>query len=265
MTRTQLRELLARHGVAPRLTLGQHFLVDPNVVDRVVRTARVEPGHHVLEVGPGTGNLTRALVRAGAEVTAIELDLRLQPILDQELAGLGVNLVWADAMDVDYEALIRPPGWKVVANLPYQIGTPLLLDWLRLVPAIDAFTVMVQREVAERLVAGPGSPAYGLPSVVVGLHATAELVFKVPPQVFYPAPKVESAVVRLLRKPASSKTEEAIRIATAGFGQRRKMLRGSLAGMFDQPSETISKTGIDPRQRAEDLGPADFLRLAEAL
>ncbi len=129
-------------------------------------------------------------------------------------------------MEVDYNLLLQPPGWKAVANLPYQVGTPLLLDWLRFVPALIEFTVMVQLEVAQRLTASAGSDAYGLPSVVVGLHAKAELAFKVPPQVFYPAPRVESAVVRMIRRPAPKLAEEAIRLAAAGFGQRRKMLRG---------------------------------------
>lgn len=263
-TRTQIRGLLAKHEIVPRSYLGQNFLADPNVINRVVRTARIEGGDRVLEVGAGTGALTGALARAGAKVTAIEFDQRLQPILDEQLHGLGVTLIWADAMDLDYQALTGETNWKMVSNLPYQVGTPLLLDCLRFVAALTEFTVMVQLEVAQRLTASPGTDAYGLPSVVVGLHATAELVFKVPPQVFYPAPRVDSAVVRLVRQPAARQAEEAIRIAAAGFGQRRKMLRGSLVAAIDDPAAALAGAGIDPRQRAENLSPADFLRLAEA-
>ena len=150
-----------------------------------------------------------------------------------------------------------------MANLPYQIGTPLLLDWLRFVPALIEFTLMVQLEVAQRLTAKAGSDAYGLPSVVVGLHAQAELAFKVPPQVFYPAPRVESAVVRMIRRPAPKLAEEAIRLAAAGFGQRRKMLRGRSIDRLGRPIASLEAAGIDPKLRAEDLSPEDFLRLAE--
>jgi 16S rRNA (adenine1518-N6/adenine1519-N6)-dimethyltransferase len=165
-------------------------------------------------------------------------------------------------MEVDYVALTATGKWKVVANLPYQVGTSLLLDWLRFVPSIEEFTIMVQLEVAQRLVASAGSDAYGLPSVVVGLLADAEIVFKVPPQVFLPAPKIDSAVVHLVRRPAPAQAEEAIRIASAGFGQRRKMLRGSLASITDDVSGWLERAGIDPRKRAESLSPEEFLRLA---
>jgi 16S rRNA (adenine1518-N6/adenine1519-N6)-dimethyltransferase len=259
-TRSHIKDLLARHGVNPRTSWGQHFLADPNVIDRVVRTAAIAPGDRVLEVGPGTGTLTRALAARGAEVTAIEFDLRLQPILAEELAGLHVDLIWGDAMDVDYKELTRASPWKGVANLPYQVGTPLLLDWLRLTPNLVEFTLMMQLEVAQRLTAAPRSDAYGLPSVVAGLHATTQLVFKVPPQVFVPAPRVESAVVRLVRKSAPAHAEEAIRIATAGFGQRRKMIRTSLRNFVDETQ--IRRAHLDPQSRAEDLSPDDFLRLA---
>ncbi|CAN5247791.1 16S rRNA (adenine(1518)-N(6)/adenine(1519)-N(6))-dimethyltransferaseRsmA [soil metagenome] len=262
-TRTHIRGLLDRHGIVPRPSLGQNFLADPNVIDRVVRTAEIQRGDRVLEVGPGTGALTRALAATGAIVTAIEFDNRLEPVLVEELDSSGVTLLWADAMEVDYSHLLQPTGWKAVANLPYQIGTPLLLDWLRFVPALIEFTLMVQLEVAQRLIAKAGNDAYGLPSVVVGLHAKAELAFKVPPQVFYPAPRVESAVVRMIRQPSPLLAEEAIRLAAGGFGQRRKMLRGALSTVLERPIASLEAAGIDPKLRAEDLSPEDFLRLAE--
>lgn len=263
-SRRLIRSLLEQHGIHPRQSLGQNFLADPNVIDRVVRTAEVGAGDRVLEVGAGTGTLTRALAGAGAaRVIAVEFDRRLAPILTQQVAGLPVEVVWADALDVDYRALLHPPGWKAVANLPYHVGTPLLLDWLRLVPALVDITVMVQLEVAERLIARRGDAAYGLPSVIVALHAEARLAFRVPPQVFYPAPRVESAVVRLKRRPSAAGTERAIGLAAAGFGHRRKMLRGALGDQLTDPEASLHAAGIDPRLRAEDLTADDYLRLAE--
>ncbi|MGH8958074.1 MAG: 16S rRNA (adenine(1518)-N(6)/adenine(1519)-N(6))-dimethyltransferase RsmA [Acidimicrobiia bacterium] len=263
-TRRGVKALLDRHGLSPRKSWGQHFLVDPNVIDRVVRTASVTAQDRVLEVGAGTGTLTRALSATGAEVVAIEIDTRLQPILEEELAETTTRVIYADALEVDYEKLLQPPPWKVVANLPYQVGTMLLLDWLRFVPALTEFTVMVQQEVGERLTAGVGDSAYGLPSVVTGLHADSRVAFKVGPQVFFPAPRVDSVVVTLHRRPAHVLSERAIELAAAGFGQRRKMLRGSLASKLENPIAALERAGFDPRLRAEDLRPFDFLRLAES-
>lgn len=263
-TLNEMRMLLRRHGLKPRTALGQHFLADPNVTRRIVTTAGVKSGDRVLEIGPGTGTLTRQLVAAGADVTAIEVDDHLRPVLEETMAGLPVNLLFVDAATVDYVELVGDGPWTVVANLPYQIGTQLVLDWLRLVPAITDMTVMVQLEVAQRLVSLPGSRAYGLPSVVAGLHADLKLAFRVPPHVFYPPPQVESAVVRVVRKAAPAGTVRAIELAAAGFGQRRKMLRGSLSVILPNAEEVLRSAGIDPTKRAEDLAPSDFLRLAEA-
>ncbi|HJU51441.1 MAG TPA: 16S rRNA (adenine(1518)-N(6)/adenine(1519)-N(6))-dimethyltransferase RsmA [Acidimicrobiia bacterium] len=263
-TRRGVKALLDRHGLKPKTSLGQHFLVDPNVIDRVVRTAMVQPGDRVLEVGPGTGTLTRALWAAGAEVVAVEVDRRLAPLLEEELADSTIQVIYADAIDVDYNELLGRPPWMVVANLPYQVGTGLLLDWLRFVPALTKFTVMVQEEVGERLVARAGEAAYGLPSVVTALHAEARIAFKVGPQVFFPIPRVQSVVVTLNRRPAHALSERAIELAAAGFGQRRKMLRGSLTSKLDDPVSVLENAGFDPRLRAEQLSPSDFLRLAEA-
>ena len=263
-TLNEMRQLLQRHGLRPRTSLGQHFLADPNVTRRIVATAGVKSGDRVLEVGAGTGTLTRQLVAAGAEVTAIEVDEQLRPVLEETMAGLSVNLLYLDAATVDYQELLGAGPWKVVANLPYQVGTQLVLDWLRLVPAITDMTVMVQLEVAQRMAAPPGSRAYGLPSVVAGLHADLKVAFRVPPHVFYPPPQVESAVLRVVRKAAPPGAARAIELAAAGFGQRRKMLRGSLSVIVPNAEEFLRSAGIDPTKRAEDLSPGDFLLLAEA-
>lgn len=263
-TLNEMRMLLRRHGLKPRTSLGQHFLADPNLIRRIVTTAGVRKGDRVLEVGAGTGTLTRQLVAAGAQVIAIEVDEQLRPVLEETMEGLGVNLLFLDAATVDYEQLLGDGPWKVVANLPYQIGTQLVLDWLRLVPAITEMTVMVQLEVAQRMAAPAGSRAYGLPSVIGGLHSDLKVAFRVPPHVFYPPPPVESAVVRVVRKDAPLGAARAIELAAAGFGQRRKMLRGSLSVILPNAEEALRSAGIDPTKRAEDLSPADYLRLAEA-
>ncbi len=193
--------LLAEHGVHPRKELGQHFLVDPNLVRRIVAVSGVGPGDRVLEIGAGAGTLTRGLAAAGARVLAYEIDRRLRPVLEAALAGVaGVEVRYEDASGLDPEGLGEGP-WVMVANLPYNVGTPLLLRLLREAPAITRFVVMLQREAVERLAAAPGSRVYGLPSVVVRLHGTVGVAFRVPATVFLPPPRVESAVA-VIRSPA---------------------------------------------------------------
>ena len=260
--RNEIRRLLAAHGLRPDTGLGQHFLADPNIVERIVRVAGVQPGWRVLEVGAGTGTLTRALCAAGASVTAYEVDVRLRPVLEAATAGLDVDLRFADARDLDVTADLEPGPWVMVANLPYHVGTRLLLDLLRDAPSIRRFVVMVQREVADRLIARPGSRTYGVPSVIVALRASAAFGFAVPPQVFIPAPEVSSAVVVLDRIDASPLAGQAEELAHAAFGQRRKMLRRALAGHLDDPDAAFGAAGIDPTARAETLSAEDFLRLA---
>lgn len=262
-TLTEMRRLLRKHGLQPRRHLGQHFLADPNLIRRIVAAAGVTGEDHVLEVGAGTGTLTRELARSGAKVLALEVDRRLEGVLTETLAGMAVDLRFGDALRFDYSEL-QGVSWKLVANLPYEVGTVLILDLLRRVPAITEFTVMVQEEVGRRLVAQPDSPDYGLPSVIVGLHGQARLLFTVPPQVFYPPPRVESAVVRIVRNPADPATERAIELATAGFAQRRKMLRSSLRAVLPEPSPVLLGAGIDPTRRPESLAPDEFLTLAKA-
>ena len=257
-------ELLERHGVTPAKRLGQHFLVDPNTTRKIVAVAGVEPGTRVLEIGAGAGTLTRALAAAGATVIAYEVDDRLAPVLETALAGLAsVEVRFEDATTAGLASVATGTPWMLVANLPYNVGTPLVLDLLRTAPAIGRFVVMLQREAVDRLVALPGSRTYGLPSVVVGLHGSPAVRMRVPPSVFHPPPQVESAVVVIDRAPAPARAERAIGLAAAGFGQRRKMLRSALAGVLGEPVAVLERAGVDPTARAEGVSPQDWLRVAE--
>mgnify|MGYP001078652626 CR=1 FL=1 len=212
--------LLADHGVHPRKELGQHFLVDPNLVRRIVAAAGVGPGDRVLEIGAGAGTLTRALAASGASVLAYEIDPRLAPVLEAALAGVpNAEVRFEDAAGLDPAALGAGP-WVMVANLPYNVGTPLLLRLLREAPAIERFVVMLQREAVERLAAPPGSRTYGLPSVVVQLHGSISIAFRVPATVFLPPPKVESAVAVIRRTPANPRSERATAQDAAPFPGR---------------------------------------------
>lgn len=263
--RGEIKALLESHGIRPRKGLGQNFLADPNLVDRIVRTAAAGPGDKVVEIGAGTGTLTRALAMTGAEVVAYEVDKRLMAVLEEVLAGIDVDVRLEDATKVDLGEALGAGPWTMVANLPYNVGTPLVLDVLRRVPGVDRLLVMVQREVAERFTASPGAKTYGVPSVVVGLHAESRIVFTVPQNVFYPAPEVESAVVEITRKPAPPASERAIELAASTFQQRRKMLRRSLSRITEDPIAVLAAAGVDPTSRPEDLDPEDFVRLAEVM
>jgi len=253
--------LLERHDLRPRKALGQHFLIDPNTTRRIVDAAGVGPGDRVVEVGAGVGTLTRALAATGARVVAYEVDERLRPLLTETLHGLDVDVRFTDAARRGLDLDGGP--WTMVANLPYNVGTPLLLDLLTGTPLITRFVVMLQREAVERLAAGPGSKTYGLPSVVARLHGTVSVAFRVPATVFLPRPDVESAVVVIDRTDPHPLAAEAIALAAAGFGQRRKMLRRSLAGVVADAAGALEAAGIDPTARAEDLGVDAFVRLAE--
>jgi len=259
--RGETRSLLDRHGIRLRRDLGQHFLVEPNLVRRIVEISGIGPGSQVVEIGAGAGTLTRALAATGARVIAYEVDESLRPALEETVAG-AVELRFADAAAVDWDTALPPGEWVVVANLPYHVGTPIVLTMLRAVPRIIRLVVMLQREAVDRLVAEPGSKAYGLPSVVVRLHGTVRTALRVPAHVFFPEPKVESSVAVIDRLPADPASETAIGLAAAGFGQRRKMLRSSLRGRVSE--EALRAAGIDPAARAETLAPADWLRLARA-
>jgi 16S rRNA (adenine1518-N6/adenine1519-N6)-dimethyltransferase len=273
LTRRQVRELLAEHGLSPSRALGQNFVADPNTVRRIANLAGVGPGDRVVEIGAGLGSLTVALAETGADVTAVELDRHLLPVLRSVVEPLGVRVVEGDAMSLDWGRALGgeaagagPDPWSLVANLPYNVATPLVLDLLAHVPEIDRMLVLVQREVAERLAARPGSKAYGIPSVKVAYWADAEVVGRVPPTVFVPQPRVDSALVRLRRlahPPVDADPERLFRLVEAGFGQRRKMLRRSLASLVE-PS-AFERAGVRPEARAEELGLHDWARLADAV
>ena len=267
LTRSEVVDLLARHGLAPSRALGQNFLVDPNTVRKIVRLARVGPGDPVVEIGAGLGALTVTLAEAGAEVVAVEIDRHLLPALREVVEPHGVTVVEGDALTLDWtEVLAGHDRWTLVANLPYNVATPLVCDLLDDVPAIDRMLVMVQREVGERLAAGPGDPAYGIPSVKVAYWATAEVVGRVPPTVFLPQPKVDSALVAITRRPAQAVTadpEALFTLVRTAFGQRRKMLRRSLAGVVS--AEAFARAGIRPEARPEELAIEEWGRLSDAL
>jgi 16S rRNA (adenine1518-N6/adenine1519-N6)-dimethyltransferase len=257
--RAEIISLLRRHDVNPVKRLGQNFLMDPNIINKIVDLAGVGPGRQVMEVGAGTGTLTRALAATGATVVAYEIDERLRPVLDEVLAGIdNVEVRFADAA----KAAVADGPWTVVANLPYYLSTTLLLDWLQTGSQPERFVVMVQREVAERLTAGPGSRVYGIPSVIARLYANPVLAFRVPPTVFYPQPDVESAVVEMVRHEPPPHAATAAALASTAFGQRRKMLRRSLAGALPDAESVLTAAGIDPQSRPEDLDVAEFLALA---
>lgn len=262
-TRSEIEELLRRHGVTPSKRFGQHFLADANITRKIVDVAGVGRGDRVVEIGAGTGTLTHAIAKTGARVVAYEVDPGLAEIVAEVTAGLDVEIRVEDVTKTDFSSALEGDGWSLVANLPYNVGTPVLLDIIQSVPAVVRFVVMLQREVAQRFVAAPGSEAYGLPSVVTSLYTDARVAFRVPPQVFVPPPQVESAVLVMDRKRAPEQAARAIEIARVGFGQRRKMLRRSLRTIVGDLIAVLEAVGIDPRARAEELGPEDFLRLAE--
>ncbi|MGY6501376.1 MAG: 16S rRNA (adenine(1518)-N(6)/adenine(1519)-N(6))-dimethyltransferase RsmA [Acidimicrobiales bacterium] len=263
---SDIRSLLEAHGLHASRALGQNFVVDPNTVRRIARLAEVGPGDPVVEIGAGLGSLTLALVETGADVTAIEVDRHLVPVLT-EVVGSSARVVHADALELDWTDLLgeRDRPWTLVANLPYNVATPLVLDLLDDVPAIERMLVMVQLEAGQRLAADVGDPAYGIPSVKVRYWATASIVGRVPPSVFIPRPKVDSALVQIRRRPApavDADPERLFSLVRAGFGQRRKMLRRSLSGVVDP--DAFDRAGVRPEARAEELSVEDWGRLATA-
>jgi 16S rRNA (adenine1518-N6/adenine1519-N6)-dimethyltransferase len=245
-------------------------VADPNTVRRIARLAGVGAGDRVVEIGPGLGSLTLALVETGAEVTAVEVDRHLLPALREVVEPHGARVVHGDALRLDWHELLGPPDpdspWTLVANLPYNVATPLVLDLLAGVPAITRMLVMVQREVGERLAARAGDKAYGIPSVKVAYRAEAEVVGRVPPTVFVPQPKVESALVRIVRRPSPAVDADPavlFRLVEAGFRQRRKMVRRSLAGLAG--AEAFARAGVRPEARAEELDLHAWGALARAV
>jgi 16S rRNA (adenine1518-N6/adenine1519-N6)-dimethyltransferase len=262
-----LREVIARHGMAARRSLGQHFLLDANLTARIVRQAGPLAGRHAVEVGPGPGGLTRALLASeAASVTVLEIDRRaiaaMQELAEQEPR---LHVVAADALASDAAALVPPPR-QIVANLPYNIATPLLVGWLRQANAFERLTLMFQQEVAERICAEPDTSAYGRLSVLAQWTCRTELLLRIPPAAFVPPPKVFSAVVGFTphaAQPAPALFAQMERLTAAAFGQRRKMLRGALKPLG---GEALLRTaGIAPDRRAETLTVAEFDRLARLI
>jgi 16S rRNA (adenine1518-N6/adenine1519-N6)-dimethyltransferase len=269
-----LKEVIASHGLAARRSLGQHFLLDPRITGRIAAAAGDLSGRTVLEVGPGPGGLTRALLAAGAgPLLAIERDDRcIAALQDLSRAAEGrLVIVPADALAVDEPALARANAGAapltIVANLPYNIATVLILKWLARPADFADIVVMVQKEVAERLTASPRTPDYGRLSVMVQWRAAVETLFDLAPGAFTPPPKVVSTVVRITPRaeplaPADPKAIEAV--ARAAFGQRRKMLRSALKSLGRDPGRLLAAAEITPTARAEELSVADFAALARA-
>lgn len=262
-----LRESLEAHGLLANKGLGQHFLLDLNITRKITRLAGPLEGRTVIEVGPGPGGLTRALLEAGANVIAIEMDSRFAPLLNELNAASGgrLKLILGDALKVD-EADLTPSGeTPVVSNLPYNVGTPLLIKWLTGPWRAASLTLMFQKEVAERIVAPPGSDAYGRLAVIAQTLCEARIVMDAPARAFTPPPKVDSAVVRLdprPTRPSDAEIDALERITQAAFGQRRKMLRSSLKVLGG--AGLCEAAGLDPQRRAETLSIAEFRALADA-
>jgi 16S rRNA (adenine1518-N6/adenine1519-N6)-dimethyltransferase len=262
-----ITELLAQHGLAPRRAFGQNFVSDPNTVRRIARMANVGPNDHVVEIGAGLGSLTLALAETGARITAIEIDHGIAPVLRDVVKDLpNVSVVVGDALELDWNEII-PPGSKavVVANLPYNVATPLVADLLDAIPQISRFVVMVQKEVALRLASSVGSSDYGAISVKVAYWATARVLGDVPPSVFIPRPKVTSSIIEITRRETPAvgphiAPQQLFKVIRTGFGQRRKMLRRSLAAIAIP--ENFVLAGVSPEARPEELDVHQWGRLA---
>jgi 16S rRNA (adenine1518-N6/adenine1519-N6)-dimethyltransferase len=269
ISRTDASRQLDGAGLRAKRALGQNFVVDANTVRRIAKLANVDEHPHVLEIGAGLGSLTLALAEIAQSVTAVEVDDALLPLLHENVGHLtNVTVVHADAMRLDWSVLLgEHSDWALVANLPYNVATPLIADVLDFVPQVSRMLVMVQKEVAERFSASPSTPAYGALSVKVAFHATARIVGLVPASVFLPRPNVESALVEIVRHSTpidpTVDAKQLFSLVKMGFAKRRKMLRGSLAGRVSP--EQFEAARITPTARAEELTVHDWLRLAHVL
>lgn len=271
LTRSTIGELLARYRHLPRKTLGQNFVADPNTIRRIVSLAGVTGSSSVVEIGPGLGSLTLGLAEVAGRVVAIEADRSLLEPLAEVTAGTGVDIVGADALEVEWNDTLdeAESGWDLVANLPYSVATTLLLDVAQRAPMIQRGLVMVQREVGERWEAGPGSRTYGIPTVLLARWGRAAIVGEVPRSVFVPEPRVDSVLVRFTRHATSPIPPDGTgdarfeRVVRTSFAGRRKMLRRSLVGLID--AEQFEAAGVAPTDRPEQLGLAEFSRLGAQL
>ena len=266
-----LREVIARHGLSASKALGQNFLFDEHLLDRIAAVPGDLSGKQVLEVGPGPGGLTRALLRAGARVTAIEMDRRCLPALAElgEAFPGQLRVIEGDALKLDHAELMGGEPFAVLSNLPYNVGTALFVRWLggeQWPPLWTSLTLMFQQEVAQRIAAQPGGSAYGRLAVLAQWRSTAKLAMKVHRSAFTPPPKVMSAIVHVepTAMPEGVSARMLERLTEAAFGQRRKMLRQSLKGV-PGAVEALEKLGIDPQRRAETVTVAEFVALARSL
>jgi 16S rRNA (adenine1518-N6/adenine1519-N6)-dimethyltransferase len=275
LTRRDVKELLDVAGLGPRRSLGQNFVTDPNTIRRIVRLARVQPDQQVVEVGPGLGSLTLGLLEAGARVVAVEKADELAASLTERLAPAveagRLSVVHGDALDLRWVDELDGPA-PLVANLPYNVATTIVIDVLDQVPSVPRLLVMVQKEVADRMASGPGEAAYGLPSLRIARRARARRVAVIGPDVFWPRPRVDSALVEIERRPDAPELDPAeeatlVELSRAGFGQRRKTLRRALASARGTPEvvAALDAAGLPPDARAEQLDVAQWVALTRLL
>lgn len=270
---TEIRELAAKLGLKPTKKLGQNFVIDQNTVEKIVRTSNVSKDSIVLEVGPGLGSLTLALMATGAKVIAVEIDERLAEILPNTAKAKGFGesqliVINKDALEISKNDVYNPD--VLVANLPYNVSVPVIIHILETFPSIKNYLVMVQSEVADRLAANPGSRTYGSPSVKLQWYAEVSKAGSISRNVFWPVPNVDSDLVQLHRR---NNVDESIRkelfaVVDAAFSQRRKMLRSALSSMCggsEKASEILESVQIDPRLRGEALNVSDYVRLTEGM
>jgi 16S rRNA (adenine1518-N6/adenine1519-N6)-dimethyltransferase len=265
---------LADHGIRARKRLGQHFLIDGNLLEIMVRAIDPGAGDRVLEIGAGAGTLTQPLVESGAAVTAVEVDRRLKPVLAETMGdAANLRLLYDDVLALDLAALLTGGRWKVAGNLPYYITTPIITRLLEFHDRLERMVVTVQREVADRIAAAPGGRDYGALTVLVQYRCEVERIAPVSRHCFYPEPEVESAILRLgvRERPAVSVADENLffEVVRAAFGQRRKTLANALAGAdlgIDEPApDLLRRAGIDPARRGETLSLEEFASLANAM
>ena len=268
--KSDLKNIMEQHDLKPSKSLGQNFVVDPNTILKVIRAANIEKHQQILEIGPGLGSLTSQLSTT-SKVVAIELDRYLVPALEEVLNHFGerenVEIIHQDAMKIDWKEFFshRQGIWKMVANLPYNIATPLIVTLLENAPKIQSIFVMVQLEVGERFAASPKSKAYGIPSVKAQYWAETKVLGKVSPNVFLPIPKVDSAILQIIRKPSPPEVNYTnfSRLIQTAFQHRRKMIRKSLSTLIPISNFTIAE--ISPQSRPQELSVADWVKLTNTL